>query len=506
MSKQSLRRSLSRWNISPVYSSSPEPFLTKRATETASRILGGDPSRKPADYDLRGLYYRITRAWQQYHASSESVRHEKNHFDWISFYEQWATSLNVPASRDLRRIPWILFYEPTVNTSPSERSVTRHYLGADKIFLKYYCQWLSEQGSTASIRTLMQEFLFAYPIKLSTFDYVRNFLQNRIVNHKESTVSSLRKWQKRCHDFDILEENGHALGVEKLLRHPGSIQDTLDQSGLTGRLSQSNFLESGVLETLPKISSKLQRDAIRPSLLKRMIQLLEYEDGLRFDKRTMRLAIAEALLEPFAKGIVSPVARESLESFFIHHYGDPRLPSGKANWAGIGDRYRQVVTMWLAQHALNEFFRLIKETALDRHWSYRKAFWQAYMNNNTIFDAWFVLGRSAEKMIESISEEQEYSYGLLQGAEKTQSVLLLRMHGATVAEWTHNGSCRIWLDGNQDTPQLHREHTPYRGSELRVGADFVQAHYGSEYGSWQRQVAFWLEDYIGVEVSQYEYL
>ena len=46
--------------------------------------------------------------------------------------------------------------------------------------------------------------------------------------------------------------------------------------------------------------------------------------------------------------------------------------------------------------------------------------------------------------------------GRLSGASPEQSVLLLRMSGVTIAEWSHNGSCRMWLDGNKDAPKLYQ--------------------------------------------------
>lgn len=88
-----------------------------------------------------------------------------------------------------------------------------------------------------------------------------------------------------------------------------------------------------------------------------------------------------------------------------------------------------------------------------------------------------------------------------------QSVLLLRMSGVTIAEWSHNGSCRIWLDGNRDCPKLYQEH--YFRHELVPHwprrADFTQRHDGNETGRWQDGIARWLRDNTGVEVDRSEY-
>ncbi|MCY4205815.1 MAG: EH signature domain-containing protein, partial [Bacteroidetes bacterium] len=506
MSKKSLRDSLSRWNVVGNSRHTLEPSHTLRASAEITRVLGDERYRKPADYDLSSLYQRISQAWQRYHSLSGSNQIEGSMLDWISFYEQIVSKLRVPVSRDLRRIPWILFYSPHENTALRGRPRFENFLGADALFLKCYTQWLSECGSTSSIKTLMCEFLYVYPIDLPTFDNLRVYLHSRIVGETVQKTISLQKWQQRCQQFNLLEMKGDYLFIKNLVSSEESAQEILYQSGFEGRLARSNFLESGIHVYLPEICELLRKNHLGSAQFDRLAQILEYEDGLRFDNRSMRRKIALSLLEPFVEENFSHGVRDHLNSFFMRHYGDPRLPSGKPNWSGIPRKFRLVVTRWLAQHAFDAFFRLIEETALDCHWSYRQKFWQAYFDNNVIYDAWFVLGSSALEIISSMSEDGEYSHGILRGAGREQSVLLLRMHGATVAEWSHSGACRIWLDGNNFSPQLHREDTPYYGSELRKGADFVQRHFSSKYGGWQDQIAFWLEEHMDLEVSREEYL
>ena len=505
MSKRSLRKSLSRWNELPNRRTL-EPHYTLRASAEAARILGDELYRKPADYDLNALYQRIYQAWQLYRSLHRPTQTGKFELDWISFYEQEAAKLCVPASRDLRRIPWVLFYSPYDNNPSRKRSRAKNHLGADALFMKYYSQWLSERGSTSSIRTLTREFLLAYPTELSTFEDLRVFLHNQIVDKTRQKSLSLQKLHHRCQQFNLLETNGGYLFLEKLISFEESVDEILCQSGFEGRLARSSFLESGIHAYLPAVCEMLRKNRLGIDQLDRFLQVIECEDSLRFDNRPMRIAIASSLLEPFAEEHPSQRVRERLNSFFMRRYGDPRLPSGKPSWSGIPEKYRTVVTRWLAQHAFDAFFRLIKETALDHHWSYRQAFWQAYLDNNTIRDAWFVLGSSARNIMRSLSEKDEYVYGTLRGAGRSQSVLLLRMYGATVLEWSHNGSCRIWLDGNEFTPELHQEKTAYYGNELRKGADHVQRHYSSESGGWQDQLAYWLRNNSGVEVSRKEYL
>ena len=76
-----------------------------------------------------------------------------------------------------------------------------------------------------------------------------------------------------------------------------------------------------------------------------------------------------------------------------------------------------------------------------------------------IDDIWFLLGPRAANHLRQMSRNEDLTEttGSLQGAGGDQSVLLLRMPGVTIAEWSHNGSCRFWLDGNRKVPKLYQD-------------------------------------------------
>jgi hypothetical protein len=157
--------------------------------------------------------------------------------------------------------------------------------------------------------------------------------------------------------------------------------------------------------------------------------------------------------------------------------------------------------------ALEDFFRLLDETALDRHWRYRKLFWMAYFQRELITDAWVVLGPHASRMAELSFDQGDLATGKLKaggGIQGNHSVLLLRLPGMTVAEWSHNGTCRIWLDGNPQAPKMYQ--MSYSRAELVHGEDFSQRHHGTEHGSWQRSIADWVGENIGTWLSAEEYM
>jgi len=506
ISNRSLKKTLYHWHPPPYFSCELDAHKTNHASLECAKVLSSEILREPLDYDLRTLYHRMALIWQRYQSILRSDSSEKVELDWNTFYEQQTAHLDVFAVRDMRRLPWILFFTPSESKPSGEQIVANNSLSSDELFLRSYFQWIDERGSARSIRTLMQEFLFSYPTNLSTFQFIRIFLKKRILGENAPKTRSIKKWADRSLQFYFLEERGDILFLHRLITSNEPIQEVFNLSGLLGKLQRSNFLESGIQGYIQRINKMLCNDDCVPIHLQRFLQVIQCEDQLRFDNRSIRILIAEALLSPFIERQISGEARDQIESFFMSCYGHPYLPSKKPNWSGIDDRYRLVIARWQAQKAINAFFRLIKETALDRHWSYRQRFWQAYFDHNVIQDAYFILGSSARKLLKSMSEDNELLYGMLKGAAAGQSVLLLKMYGATIAEWSHSGACQIWLDGNDCAPELHQMQTPYNGYDLRKEADLRQVHHGSISGTWQDKIASWLQDNMGIEMERSEYI
>ena len=333
---------------------------------------------------------------------------------------------------------------------------------------------------------MLKQFLGVYPVDLPTFEELRRLLRKTV---EGNSSSSLQKWQQRCLDSGFLRKDGDLSFVRKLVSATDPVDDILNQAGLEEGLARCGFLESGIRKYLPDVRTRLARDSIDDAQLARMLRLLECEGKLRFDETPIPVEIASALLGPFIEKTPPTDTKERLQSFFLRHFGDPRLPSGKPRWSGVGEEVRHVVTRWLVRETLDEFIRLIKETALDQHWRYREEFWMAYFHQDMIHDAWFVLGTRASMLRKRLLKQHQSRAAKLRGADPEQSVLVMQMPGVTIAEWSHNGACRFWLDGNGDKPELYRPE--YHGVELRRGSDFSQRHDGSEYGSWQDKVGLY---------------
>ena len=509
MTAASLKRSLTQWTGLPSIEPTFEPRMTRRAASRVERLLGDVDPREPATYDLRALHRRVVACWHR-DGSLAGLPH-----------------------RDLRQLPWVLFYPARArgrvadgNPRTADReaglfspaagtgSDVAAWLGAESAVVREYGRWLSTGRRARSVLALLHEFLRIYPVALPTFEGWRRLLDDAMQGGSSPSPPSLRRWRGRCSEFGLLNAGGAGAFVHRLLSAPDPPEDVLCQAGLDAGLSACGFLESGIRACLPRVELLLQDGRLDDLQLRRLLTLLEESVGgsgervtrdrrLRFDDGPMRFDIATALLRSFAEQEAERATRERLQPFFLRHFGDPRLQSGKGGWTGIPEGIRQVVIRWLNEEALEQFIQVVKETALDQHWVYREAFWRAFLP--LMSDAWFVLGRDARVVLERMNAKSEkpQATGSLRGAQPDQSVLLMRLPGVTVAEWSHNGSCRFWLEGSDAAPGLYAAR--YSGEWLRHDADHSQRHDGSEVGRWQDRIMAWLRDNTGVQMDRSEY-
>lgn len=479
MNQPSLRGCLNSWTGFPKIRNEFGPVKMRRAEIEVSKRLGDVRPRKPPNYDLKDVYLRVVRSWNQDHS-----------LDQISI-------------GDLRRLPWVLLFPE--KQGQARNATYTSWLGADPDVVQQFGDWLSSRNKTGPILALLHEFLRVYPAELGTFDDIRRLLMNSIELGSPPRSPSLGRWRERCRDFALLDSDGGLAFVDKLVSASDDPQDILHDAGLDAGLERCQFLKSGVCSYLRNVEALLNANRLGPWHLRRLLALLELKNELRFDDYVVRNKIAKALLSPFANRLPESKIRELLQPFFLNHFRDPRLPSGKHKWAGVQEQSRRVVIRWLVERALEQFFALVKDTALDKHWRYREAFWRAFLKQDLIDDIWFVLGPHAKKRLRTMNagEGDAEMTAVLQKAGSDQSVLLLRMPGVTIAEWSHNGSCRCWLDGAIGEPDLYRRE--YSGPSLRRTADFAQKHYRSAEGWWQDEIANWLRKNTGIEIDRDAY-
>jgi hypothetical protein len=272
----------------------------------------------------------------------------------------------------------------------------------------------------------------------------------------------------------------------------------LRDAGFDEELAAGEFVRVATQEFLSHLENTLATHP-DPEELARRLLFVATERSLRFPADA-HLA-AHALLRPFLAQQPLPKIKEQISAFILKYLKDPRFE--RANWQRVNPEVKAVFLRWILGATLEDFFRLISRNALEKHWRFRHAFWLAYLKKDLISDAWVVLGDDARRTARSAWEDVP-PYAILRGSsDRSHSVLLLRVGSLTIAEWSHNGSCRVWNNGNKSAPKFYDR--LYASSQLREGADAECAHRGSERYTWQRTLANYIGSETGCSVIQSEY-
>ena len=139
------------------------------------------------------------------------------------------------------------------------------------------------------------------------------------------------------------------------------------------------------------------------------------------------------------------------------------------------------------------FFKLLNLCGLDKHSVYRERFWRAYLRSGYINQAWMVLAPNAETIAVHDLGIKPYQFGQLHKCRRIDEkhvVLMMRLDNLLIAEWSHIGKCRFWFQNNLKAPSLFRR--SYKREQLIDYADYIQQHYFSAKGLWQKDAAAWM--------------
>lgn len=186
--------------------------------------------------------------------------------------------------------------------------------------------------------------------------------------------------------------------------------------------------------------------------------------------------------------------------------GDPRAKSEK--WYSIDLDAKGVVLRWKVGLTLKAFFAIIKYSAktdpsADRMWKYREIFWNAYLDEKEIVEAWVLLGSVARANKRSFLDDAVEHGFLGAGVQSNHNAILMKIGGLTLCEWSHSGRIRIWSEGNVKAPELYQE--VYHKYELTEGADFETNHFGADRSTWQDKVHEVVRRKTSIVVSKVKY-
>jgi hypothetical protein len=362
-------------------------------------------------------------------------------------------------------------------------------LAGDEEFVTAYVARLKSRATARSVAAAMQAWLTLYPEPLAAT--WRRLLDSLLRNHSSQRLA---RWRERADDVGFLRYDG----TERLAR-----------SIIEGRRSPETLKELGQAAAYLRATAREVLELIRQLLVSRQISALELERGLSWLKgKCIARHAAECLLLPFVRENPEAAIQKVIKVALVSVLGDPRIQRGA--WATVQPEARMVLARWLAGESLDLFFGLLDKTAKDAHWRYRRAFWESYYKDEYILDAWVVLGRDARSHARRLSLIDPAAAGRLKGGQTSQSVLLLRLGGLVISEWSHDGCCWIWRE-DAKAPRFYEaeyaaEKLKGRAAEIYSGDSWRYAksspvgirHSAASQFQWQTHVSQLIRDRTGI--------
>jgi hypothetical protein len=402
----------------------------------------------------------------------------------------------------LKRVPWLIF-EPDPDTG--------EIFADDQVLLKSYLAELMNRASAAAILTLAVVFLRYYPRRSAFFNYLMAAIGSLVSALK--TVKGV-SFAQRCQQFRLFEPDG-PVHFAKIQLESDSPDQVLDAAGFDGFLREKGFVEVAAGELLGLIQNKLSNATVSPSWLMSRINYFELGQGgsatgHRFPN--LRVLLAESLLLPFRNKACPNELKDTIKSFLIKQFNDPRL--NKAEWQAVSNDALVVIKRWLVDATLEDFFRVVTQgtqgdSDADRMWPYRQAFWNAYLKRGVISEAWVVLGYDVARRARNFLTGHEQGYGKLASgsqARPSHAVLIMRIGDLIITEWSHMGKYRLWHADNRNAPKLYKYKQSYSRRELVNEPDMDGSHHNPENATWQRTLASLINDWTGVLIAYKEYM
>jgi hypothetical protein len=362
-------------------------------------------------------------------------------------------------------------------------------LSSLKGFWPHFQIFLQKSNRRSYVKNLILTYLREFDPKTPGIEHAARLIREFIA--REDNRDWL--WTRRHESLHLFDPSAAPQALAKfLLGFEREIAQALIDAGCQGVAETGGMERAAFVEALNTLRQQLESGPNAMALLNRVLAWSTKGDRLRFEM--LRIPLAEALLSPWHTAPATADLEKTILRFMLKHFGDLRLT--KKAWLGTSEPSQRVIRRWLTKASLDQFIEVVTKVAEGSHWKYRKAFWMGYFDRGHIEEAWVLFGYDARRIVHRAAEEIK-GFGTIHGGQSNHCVLMLKIGGLTIADWSHNGSCRIWLENNKHRPDLYLN---YRADELRMNADFEQPHRGSEQHNWQGSVARFIQEQTGAWV------
>ena len=450
------------WNTPPTLRES----LLVKATNDITKVTIENNIEKPTKSSLMQIYNRLKVAFE--------------------------TKDNASLSRyDINHSPWVLF-----DQFDNNKALVKRWR-----FMSFYKKLTRDVDNYRFIIAFYNAYLFSYPYKEKYLAEVQNHIKSLLVESKNRKVSRLSVELLRRNTLDV---NAHMVIIKNIVR-TGEIEQELMTRGLLGGLSTSKFSLAVLSEYLFGFKKSINTSSFsqKMDMISNLVEFSELDEKLRYPE--FRIETANSILTSLHNIQIQPTVKDALKTFFLTHYGDPRIEL--FGWHGVSDEAIRVFQSWLVEKTMEDFFNLLSHVAdtqsdSDRHWRYRKRFWNAYLKKGYIEEAWFALGYRAYEQAPNFIKGK-HNYSSLSGGDARHSVLIMKINDLIVTEWSHSGSYRVW-NSTQYAPKFYSKH--YNREDVIANSDHTGTHHGNETGGWQERLSTHIRDLTGLKVAAKDYM
>ncbi len=357
---------------------------------------------------------------------------------------------------------------------------------------------IAERGRRSLINTLAVAYLRHYKPDRPGVGLVGRSLQH-LAARASPGIADL------SHEIDVFEpKHGPDHLAQRALIREATPGEILESYGLTGDTLTAGFAAEAARRGMAQIGDDLTRSKDQEAVA-RADHWAYKRDEARFAGAP--IALARTLVGPFLERHPEPELRQAILNTLLDRLHDPRLYA--QNWLQVPEE-RDRVRQWLTGESLRQFLDIVDHNAQPSHWIYRRAFWKAFYDAGLMEEAWVAFGPAGEREARRVFGRKA-SFGTLEQrgklVEQGHAVLLMRIGNLTICDWSHNGRCIIWPQGDQTAPRLYQ--ASYRSGDLAPGnaptGGISVRHDGSDTYKWQRRIANFIRDKIGVSVSERDF-
>ncbi len=414
---------------------------------------------------------------------------------------------------------WIELAKQT-NKNSSWQSLTRHELrnmalvlwqGESCIadnddLLNNFLIACEAQSRKRLVNCVVRSYLYNYSEKNASCRSVGEWLEKAVLNWEWN-------WKNRQESLKMFGSDKAPDNIAEAIFHLDlKVDAVLTSCGLVGALQTSGMGQAAFRQALNKFSTLDSRgtEGEKLALLKRLLAWATI-GGEKFSYPLLRTKFIDSLLLPWENKTPSVEIKTLIQGFLVETFNDPRL--GGANWLGISEISMRVIRSWLVERALAQFLDVVDDLTRDadmkHQWKYRRAFWMAYYKKDVISDAWVAFAANGANQARQIAKRQDdaswLSFGQMQGSgDPNHAVLILKIGDLTIADFSHNGKCRLWNKGNESMPKPYEKF--YDRSDFMSAADHEEIHSNSPGYLWQGRVAAKIASWTNVRISQTEYV